>query len=157
MSGAGFAAIAALLPQAGPMCLLDRVLEHAADHTVCAVDPRRSRLLAAPDGSVPAWVGLEYMAQCIAAHGGLAALARGEAPRPGVFLGSRRVGFGVQHFAIDRELRVSARHHRGERGLVAFDCEIRELDGGFALVHGRLNVYLVETWQALEGAGGNGL
>jgi predicted hotdog family 3-hydroxylacyl-ACP dehydratase len=155
VSGAAFPAIGALLPQAGPMRLLDRVLEHGADHTVCAVLPRRSRLLAASDGSVPVWVGLEYMAQCIAAHGGLIALARDEAPRPGVFLGSRRVSFGVQHFALDRELRVSARHHRGERGLVVFDCEVRDLDGGSPLVHGRLNVYLVDAWGALEGAGGN--
>jgi predicted hotdog family 3-hydroxylacyl-ACP dehydratase len=153
VSGAHFPAIALLLPQAGPMRLLDRVIEHRADRTACAVDPTRSRLFAAPDGGVPAWVGLEYMAQCIAAHGGLVARARGEARRPGVLLGSRRVRFGVQHFARDRELRVSARHHRGERGLVVFDCEVRDLDGGAALVHGRLNVYLVDAWEALGGDG----
>ena len=155
MSRGGFPAIAALVPQAGPMCLLDRVLEHGPDHTVCAVDPGRSSLLAAPDGSVPAWVGLEYMAQCIAAHGGLIALARGLPLRPGVLLGSRRLSFGVQRFEIDRELRVSVRHHRGERGLVAFDCDVRDLDGGPPLVHGRLNVYLVEGWEALEAIGGD--
>ena len=156
MRRAAFPAIAALVPQAGPMCLLDRVLEHGPSHTLCAVDPGRSRLFAAPDGSVPAWVGLEYMAQCIAAHGGLVALARGEPPRPGVLLGSRRLGFGVQRFERDRELRVSARHHRGERGLVAFDCELRDLDGGSPLVHGRLHVYLVDGWEALEAASGDG-
>ena len=155
MSRAGFPSIAELVPQAGPMCLLDRVLEHAPGCTVCAVDPGRSALLAAPDGSVPVWVGLEYMAQCIAAHGGLIALARGESQLPGVLLGSRRVSFGVERFEIGRELRVSARHHRGERGLVAFDCDVRDLDGGPPLVHGRLNVYLVEGWEALEAIGGD--
>ena len=152
MTRSDFPAIGALVPHSGPMCLLDRVLAHAPDHTVCAVDPRRSTLFAASGGGVPAWVGLEYMAQCIAAHGGLVALAQGLPLRPGVFLGSRRVSFAVQHFDADRELRVSARHHRGARGLVAFDCEIRDLDGESPLVHGRLNVYLVEAWEALEGA-----
>ena len=155
MTRADYPAIGALVPHSGPMCLLDRVLEHGPDRTVCAVLPRRDTLIAPSAGGVPAWVGLEYMAQCIAVHGGLVARERGLPPRPGVFLGSRRVGFGVQHFAPDRELRVAARHHRGERGLVAFDCEIRELDGGSPLVHGRLNVYLVEGWEALGGIGGD--
>ena len=112
MSPSGFPPIASLLPHAGPMCLLERVTEHQRSHTVCSVDPSRSALLAAPDGSVPVWVGLEYMAQCIAAHGGLVARALGEPLRPGVLLGSRRLRFGVGRFASDRELRVTARHHR---------------------------------------------
>jgi predicted hotdog family 3-hydroxylacyl-ACP dehydratase len=95
------------------------------------------------------------MALCVAAQGGLVALVRGEPPRPGVLLGSRRVGFGVQRFASDRELRVRARHHRGERGLVAFDCELCDPDGGPPLVHARLHVYLVDGWEALEAASGD--
>ena len=150
MTRRGFPAIAALIPQAGPMRLLDRVLEHGPGHTVCAVDPGRSHLLAAPDGSVPAWVGLEYMAQCIAVHGGLQALAQGEPLRPGVLLGSRRLRFGVQRFARGRELRVSARRHGGERGLVAFDCEVWDASGGPPLVEGRLNVYIVGSFEELE-------
>jgi predicted hotdog family 3-hydroxylacyl-ACP dehydratase len=139
------------------MCLLDRVVEHDASRTVCAVDPGRSALLAAPDGSVPVWVGLEYMAQCIAAHGGLVALERGEPPRPGVLLGSRRLRFGVQRFEPGRELRVAARHHRGERGLLAFDCEVREAGGHSPLVRGRLNVYIVDGFEDLGAIAGDGL
>lgn len=155
MSRARFPSIASLVPHAGPMRLLDRVLEHGPRHTVCAVDPARSQLLAAPDGRVPAWVGLEYMAQCIAVHGGLVAQARGEPLRPGVLLGSRRVSLAVASFEPERELWVSARHHRGESGLVAFDCDLREADGGSPLVEARLNVYLVERWEALEALGGD--
>jgi predicted hotdog family 3-hydroxylacyl-ACP dehydratase len=157
MSRAGFPAIASLVPQAGPMCLLERVTEHDRSHTVCAVDPGRSTLLAAPDGSVPVWVGVEYMAQCIAVHGGLVALERGEPLRPGVLLGSRRVLFEVQRFEVDRELRVVARHHRGERGLVAFDCEIRDVEGRSPLVRGRLNVYIVGGWEELGAIGSDGV
>ena len=132
------------------MCLLERVLEHGPGETICAVDPARSRLFAAPDGSVPAWVGLEYMAQCVAAHGGLLAHAHGEPLRPGVLLGSRRVRLFVERFAAERELRVRARHHRGESGLVAFDCEVREDGGAAVLVEARLAIYLLERWEALE-------
>jgi predicted hotdog family 3-hydroxylacyl-ACP dehydratase len=155
VTGARFPAIASLVPHSGPMCLLDRVLEHGPRHTVCAVDPARSHLLAAADGRVPAWVGIEYMAQCIAVHGGLVALARGEPPGPGLLLGSRRVSLAVDCFPPERELRVCARHHRGESGLVAFDCDVRGEDGEAALVEARLNVYLVERWEALEVRVGN--
>ncbi len=151
MTAASFPPVATLVPQSGPMCLLDRILAHDATRTAAAVDPAGSALLAAPDGSVPVFVGLEYLAQCIAAHGGLAARARGEAPRPGLFLGARRVSFGVQQFAQDRELLVDVRHHRGERGLVVFDGTVREAQGGPPLVQGRLNVYIVESWKELDG------
>lgn len=151
MTGAPFPPVATLVPQSGPMCLLGRILAHDPTRTVASVDPARSALLAAPDGSVPVFVGLEYLAQCVAAHGGLAARARGGTLRPGLFLGARRVSFGVQHFARDREFVVEVRHHRGERGLVAFDGTVREARGGPPLVQGRLNVYNLESWKELDG------
>ncbi len=151
MTGAPFPPVAMVVPHAGPMCLLGRILAHDPTRTVVSVDPARSALLAAPDGSVPVFVGLEYMAQCVAAHGGLAARARGETLGPGLFLGARRVSFGVQGFAPDRELVVEVRHHRGERGLVAFDGTVREASGGPPLVQGRLNVYIVGSGKELDG------
>ena len=143
------------VPHSGPMSLLDRVLEHDRGRTVCSVDPARSGLFAEPDGRVPVWLGLEYMSQCIAAHGGLAARALGEPPRPGLFLGSRRVEFETDWFAPDVGLHVTALHHRGETGLVAFDCDVRSAAGGDPLVKGRMNVYIVDDWEALEGEGGD--
>jgi predicted hotdog family 3-hydroxylacyl-ACP dehydratase len=154
VSDEAFPDIATLVPHSGPMCLLDRVLEHTRERTLCEVDPAGSRLLANSDGSVPAWVALEYMAQCIAVHGGLAARARGEAPRPGLLLGSRRIDFAAREFAPGEKLRVSAAHHRGELGLAAFDCAVFAEAGGDPLVRGRLNVYIVEDWQQLADAGG---
>ncbi len=150
MSDAPLPSVASLLPHAGPMLLLDRVLEHTADTTACAVDPGRSALLADADGGVPVWVGLEYMAQCVAAHGGLVSRARAESPRPGLLLGSRRVRFSTASFSPERELRVEARHHHGESGLVAFDCEIRDAAGGEPLVRARVNIYIVDRWEDLQ-------
>ena len=155
MSEGAHPPVAEVLPQTGRMVLLTAVVDHAEDGTSCVVEIGEDDPFREAGGLVPAWVGLEYMAQCIAAHGGLIALARGLPLRPGVLLGSRRLSFGVQRFEIDRELRVTARHHRGERGLVAFDCDVRDLDGGSPLVHGRVNVYLVDGWEALEAIGGD--
>jgi predicted hotdog family 3-hydroxylacyl-ACP dehydratase len=149
VTGAPFPAVAELTPHSGGMCLLDEILEHDAARTLCTVDPRGSALLCDPDGSVPIWVGLEYMAQCVAVHGGLAARARGEAPRPGLFLGCRKARFGTQELPA-HPLEVEARHHRGERGLVVFDCQVRDPAAGSTLVEGRVNVYIVERWQDLQ-------
>jgi predicted hotdog family 3-hydroxylacyl-ACP dehydratase len=158
VSGDLFPPVEQLVPHAGPMCLLSRVIEHNPGRTVCAAAVSRSEVLADPDGCVPVWVGLEYMAQCIAVHGGLSGRARGEPPRPGLFLGSRRVQFSVPHFSADQQLLVSASHHAGERGLVAFDCEIHDISdsGGSPLVRGRANVYIVDSWQEFGGSAAHG-
>ncbi len=152
MSRSSFPPISALVPHSGPMSLLEEVLEHSRERTVCSVEPAGSRLFADPDGRVPVWLGLEYMAQCIAAHGGLAARSLGEPPRPGLFLGTRCAEFGSAYFRRDEALHVTAVHYRGEIGLVAFDCDVRAAAGGETLVKGRMNVYIVDDWNALKGA-----
>ena len=137
-----------LVPHAGPMRLLERVLEHDASGTTCAADPARPSPFRRADGSVPCWVGLEYMAQCAAVHGGLLGRARGVPPRPGLFLGSRRARFRAD--ALRGPLRVTARHHRGETGLVAFECQVRAAAGGEVLAEARIAVYVFRDWTELE-------
>ena len=51
MSGSGFPRIATLLPHAGPMCLLEHVLEHEPSHTRGRVEGQTRRDHAAPGGS----------------------------------------------------------------------------------------------------------
>lgn len=147
-----FPPVSELVPHRGPMRLLAEVTAHQAGETTCSVDVEASALFRRADGSVPAWLGLEYMAQCAAVHGGLAARDRGEPPRPGLFLGSRRVRFAVDAFPAGARLRVTARHHRGETGLALFDCAVRDEAGGRTLAEGRLSVYVFEDWNALEEA-----
>ena len=137
-----FPAIEELVRHSGPMCLLSRVLAHTPDETVCRVDPERSTLFADELGRVPAWLGIEYMAQCVAAHGGLVARAHGEAPRPGLFLGSRRVEIRAADFEPGHALDVSVRHVRGTIGLTAFEGVVAHAAGGEPIVSGRLNVYV---------------
>ena len=149
MSAGSFPDVAELVPQAPPMLLLKRVLEHESTHTICSVSVADSALFAEPDGSVPSWLGLEYMAQCAAVHGGMVSRARGEAPRPGLLLGSRRLSLLAAVFAAERMLRVTARHHRGESGLVSFDCSVCGEGSEGVLAEGRINLYIVLDWSEL--------
>ena len=139
-----WAPLAELLPHAGRMRLLDRVEEHDGEHTICRVLPSASTLFQDGDGRVPAWVGIEYMAQCAAAHGGLLARVHGARARPGLFVGSRRLVFRCDGFAPDVALRVRARHAAGHGRTLAFDCAVEDPAGGPPLVEGRLNVRLLD-------------
>jgi predicted hotdog family 3-hydroxylacyl-ACP dehydratase len=136
----GFPPIAELLPQAGAMRLLDRVLDHGDEGTRCSVAPARGALFRDARGAVPAWVALEYMAQCAAADGGLYRRARGLALEPALFVGSRRVMFRCARFEPDQQLEVTARHAAGSRDLLAFDCAVFDARGGEPLAEARLNV-----------------
>ena len=57
--------IAELLPHAGEMILLDAVLEHGSEHAVCSRRVPTAGLFHDADGSLPAWMGVELMAQAI--------------------------------------------------------------------------------------------
>ncbi|HEY8155414.1 MAG TPA: 3-hydroxylacyl-ACP dehydratase [Myxococcota bacterium] len=146
MSAADFPEVADLIPHARRMLLLDRVLEHGPEHTVCAVHVDGSELFQDAEGCVPAWVGIEYLAQCMAVYGSLVARTAGRPPRLGPFIGGRRVKLRVDRFRPGQVLRVTVRHLRGDRGLVAFDGRIEDAADGASLVEGRLNVYSADLW-----------
>jgi predicted hotdog family 3-hydroxylacyl-ACP dehydratase len=133
------------------MRLLSHVIEHKTERTVCGVDVAQSDLFHDADGGVPAWVGLEYMAQCIAAHSGLVTRQRGDPPQRGLFLGTRKTEFFVDRFQPGQMLRVSSTHLRGERLLVWFDCTIEDANGGALLARGRLSVYAMQGQEAADG------
>jgi predicted hotdog family 3-hydroxylacyl-ACP dehydratase len=139
------------------MLLLDAVLEHGPEHAVCSATPAASRLFQDAAGRVPTWVGLEYLAQCMAVYGALADRATGRPPRIGPFIGGRRLRLRADHFEPEQVLRVTVRHLRGERGLVAFEGRIQDGEQGEPLVEGRLHVYSSDAWtERMPGAAGSG-
>ena len=69
--------ISELVPHAGRMLLLERLLDSGADYVTCEVLVRADGMFDR-DGRVPAWLGVEYMAQTIAAYSGLQAQASGQ-------------------------------------------------------------------------------
>jgi predicted hotdog family 3-hydroxylacyl-ACP dehydratase len=72
--------VADLLPQSGAMVLLDEIVSHDERTIACrARSPYASGHPLAHCGVVPAWAGIEYAAQAMAAHFSLSSDAGGAA------------------------------------------------------------------------------
>lgn len=143
--------IETVIPHRGPLLLLDQVLEYDDDAIAVALEVP----LDGPfhdDGGVPAYIGLEYMAQAVACWAGCQARARGLPPPLGFLLGSRRYVCAVPRFAGGTRLRVEARRELiGDNGLGVFACRI--LADGHELAAAHVSVYEPEDAQAyLAGA-----
>jgi len=123
--------IRSLLPHAGPMVLLDRVVS-VDEESLCAEVRIRADSMFCNGGGVGAWVGLEYMAQAIAAYAGYGARLRGEPVRIGFLLGSRRYECRRSVFPVGSVLTVSVRVLHDSNRLAAFECRIDDREGELA-------------------------
>lgn len=122
------------------MLLLDRLEAMAVDRAVCTWRvPKSHPLFGTPQG-VPAYVGIECMAQCVAVHAGALASLDGHGPPLGLLLGTRKFK------ASEDFLRAGVKYHitcrelvRDSQGLASFDCSIRRDNSTIAAC--RLTVY----------------
>lgn len=113
-----------VLPHRDSLRLIDRLLDWQPESIVVEVDVPRHGLFTTADG-VPAWVGVEYMAQAIAAWAGCKARQAGREPSIGFLLGTRRYTAHRPYFAAGSCLRVEAHCElMGENGLGMFACRI---------------------------------
>jgi predicted hotdog family 3-hydroxylacyl-ACP dehydratase len=153
MSAASYPPVDAVLPQTGRMVLLTRIVRHTEERTTCAVEVSPASTFADPDGGVPAWVALEYMAQCIAAHGGLRARAACEPVTIGFLLGSRSITLHTPRFHPGQHLEVEAAHVWGEQDFFSFACTVRDAGTRATLVEGTLTVARATGFDAMTGRG----
>jgi predicted hotdog family 3-hydroxylacyl-ACP dehydratase len=108
-----------LVPHARPALLLDRVVE-AHDGVVVTETVIRADNPYCRDGRVGAWIGIELIAQSIAAMAGLDAWRDGRAVKIGFLLGTRRYRSSVPWFALGDRLRVEVvREFQTDDGLGA--------------------------------------
>jgi len=121
-----------LIPHAGPMVLLDRVIS-VDQESLCAEVRIRSNSLFCDGDGVGAWVGLEYMAQAIGAWAGYTGQLRGEPVKLGFLLGTRRYECSRPAFALGSMLEVRIqRVFQNENGLGSFECYIDDEEGRIA-------------------------
>lgn len=131
--------IAELLPHAGDMILLDAVERFADEDVETRTTVRPGGLFNREDGSLPAWVGVELMAQSVAAYAGCQARSRGEPVELGFLLGTRSFQCNVESFAAGAELHIHAtRSLQDDNGMGVFECR---LSGPGIEAFARLNVF----------------
>ncbi len=129
--------VADLLPHDGNMVLLDRVLEYDQESLVAEVQVRDDGLFGDAK-TVPAWLGIEYMAQTVAAHGGMMCYLAGKPINLGFLLGTRRYRSNVAEFSVGTWLTVKVHRVIEDQGLAVFDCQL--IGEGIELA-AKLNVY----------------
>ncbi|WP_348674042.1 hypothetical protein [uncultured Abyssibacter sp.] len=127
------------LPHDAPMALIDRIVAVSEGQLEAAVDIHPGCQFASESG-VPVWVGIEYMAQGIAAFGGVLSRRRGEPVKIGFLVSARRVACAIDMFEFGDRLRIDVREvHMPDDGLATFDCRV--LRGDEELMSARINVF----------------
>lgn len=142
-----------LVPHGGNMVLVDRLLEADKDSATALVKVRNGGIFCGNQATVPAWAGIEYMAQTIAAWAGYQAVSRNEPVKIGFLVGTRRYTSNVSHFNCDDPLTVQIKRNFGEdSGMGSFDCTISgtTVSGGQVEIVSTLNVFQPNEQQIKE-------
>jgi predicted hotdog family 3-hydroxylacyl-ACP dehydratase len=138
--------VAGIIPHSGQMVLLDRVIEFDGDSLTAELIVRDDGLFGDEQG-VPAWAGIEYMAQAVAAYAGIKSKLAGEPIKLGFLLGTRRYNSNVASFAVGTALTIQIKTIIQDEKLGVFDCTIR---GVGIEINANLNVYQPPIDKMLE-------
>ena len=133
--------IARLIPHAGAMCLLDGVVQWDAARIRCVSRTHRDVENPLRAGAeLPALCGIEYAAQAMAVHGGLAGM-RADKPRAGYLVSLRDVVCRRRRLdELAGELVVDAEQIMGDANRVIYQFTLRV--GAVEVLSGRATVVL---------------
>ncbi|MFJ2460524.1 hotdog family protein [Pseudomonas zeae] len=131
--------LAELLPHAGDMILIDSITSFDDEQIYTRLTVQPDGLFNLPDGSLPAWVGIELMAQSVAAFAGCHARQKGNPVELGFLLGTRKFECNVEAFPAGSELTIHGlRSLEDDNGMGVFECHI---NGAGIHASARLNVF----------------
>lgn len=137
--------VASYLPHEAPMVLLDKVLHVGEEQAHCQVTVSNDGVLAPflnKQGALPAWFGIEIMAQTIGVWSGWHRRQQAERngkPEPGMLLGGRGYRCSQAAFPAQARLDVFINLLMRDEKIGSFEGEIR-IDGE-RVASGRLNTY----------------
>jgi predicted hotdog family 3-hydroxylacyl-ACP dehydratase len=131
--------LAELLPHAGDMILIDGITRFDDEQIYTTLTVKPDSLFSLPDGSLPAWVGIELMAQSVAAFAGCHARQKGNPAELGFLLGTRKFECNVEAFPAGSALTIHGiRSLEDDNGMGVFECHIH---GPGIEASARLNVF----------------
>ncbi|MBE7636510.1 3-hydroxylacyl-ACP dehydratase [Sneathiella sp. P13V-1] len=128
-----------ILPHDMPMILLDRYVSSTETGLTAEVIITEDAPFFSEGNGVPAYIGVEYIAQAIAAFNGLKDLKNGTEVQPGFLLGSRKVELKCDHFPLDSRPVVKVETSFNDGEMAVFDGTVTLNDK--IVVNGRINVY----------------
>lgn len=131
-----------LVPHSGEMLLIDKVVDFGDSWLQSQVTIREDCLFC-ENSKVPALVGIEFMAQTIAAFAGNQDKTNNKNPSIGLLLGTRLYESTVDHFVLGSVLNIHVEQlYIDDSSLGVFKCKIaavNQLDS--VLIKANLNVY----------------
>ncbi len=137
-----------LIPHQPPMRLVERIVGEIEDGLVVIARVDATAWYADKEGFMPAWIGIELMAQSISAWAGLQASRSGLPPLKGFLIGTREYKSYSPRFNAGEELFIEVRKIFSEsQGLAAFDCLIR--NSSMTLAEATLKVYNTESYESV--------
>lgn len=133
------------------MSLLDKV-SHSEDKRLKAVATIKPGNPFLVNGHLPIWVGIEYMAQAVAAYAGIDARQKNEDVKLGFLVGTRKYNSQGTQLALNSKVYLEIEESLwGENGLGAFQCTLTGSDplGGICTAQASLNVYQPNTLEEI--------
>jgi predicted hotdog family 3-hydroxylacyl-ACP dehydratase len=108
-----------------PLLLLDQLIRVDLESAVCEWRVRDGDNFLMPGFGVPSYIGIEYMAQCVAVHAGACERALGFPPPIGMILGTRHFRSSVEYFEPGFTYRATCTEIVSSfDGMGSFDCSI---------------------------------
>lgn len=132
-----------------PLMLLDRLVSSRDDLTVCELEVIEGGPFVQRNLGIPAYIGIEIMAQCIAVHAGVRARSDGLGPPLGFLLGTRHFQSRADWISPGQRCQASCRElMRDANGMGSYDCNI--LARGEPVAQARLSVYESEPGRKID-------
>lgn len=132
--------VSEVIAHRAPMILIDKLVNFDENSAHCQVHITKNSQFLKSEAYVPSYVGIEYMAQSVAALAGARALSKGECVDIGFLLGSRKYKSSLSQFLVGDTLDVYVTElHQEESGLGVFDCQI--VKGGEQIATAKVNAF----------------
>lgn len=151
--------VAALLPHSGQMVLLEQILDYNDNELIARTHLHPSCPLIQADGTIPAWMGMELLAQSVGALNGIQAQQAGEKVNIGFLLGTRKLSLLASHLPLQQSLIAQVHLSiRDTNGFAVFDSRLYQAEKPLAwhetpdnlLIQAALNLFRPKDNTLLE-------
>jgi predicted hotdog family 3-hydroxylacyl-ACP dehydratase len=132
-----------LLPHSDPMILIEDPIDAGDGWASSSMRVAEDSLFFKPGEGIPAWVGIEYMAQTVALYAGYCAVRCGREVQVGLLIGIRRFSADIPYFRLGNDIKIRTEEVWQDSQMAMHECMIHDASGS-VLANANLNVYQPE-------------